>query len=490
MLSSYASSAFKILLLLAIGLALLKFSPLGTSDRSDKYAQDLFNHYLGAWFYPDTSQDKSVVLLLTDEVVDSRLKGGWPAPYDFHGDILNRLLLHDPASVFIDFFWMNQNKPGVAYLLRVLRKYQSRHIPVYMAVRSRDDFTRTWPELQGLVIPVAADIGFDPSDFVARQYLFNKQGLETAAFSMGKAVRPDLESVDPDSSMDIFWGARENLTNAVWMEAGRTQDTNWMDAVNEGFTGFTQRTPYSTTLFVRDLLNPVADTEAKAEQELRSFLQGKHVFYGANLSGVQDIVLAPTREILPGVYYHAMAFDNLLTWGPSFKAADPHVGPERTRLPMWLLDLAVLLPVVLLGVFHHERQRCLPDDVIPIVERRLSRLRRPLLDIIKSLLFYSTWHIGKWLFGFGALIAWVVFCSWVEFHYFNVSAASWLGYLGVISLGFATEKLELIDRSYHWLKINVYQEAVYEQGTIYTGGVCNDPATIDSERISSRTFDG
>ncbi|CAM4128728.1 CHASE2 domain-containing protein [Vreelandella rituensis] len=445
--------AAQTLVLLLVGLILLQISPFGISERADKYSQDLFNHYMGDWLYPDTHQHDSVVLLLTDEVIETELQGRWPAPYDFHGKVLNTLLLHDPDSIFIDLLWMDRDKPGLGYLLKVLEKYKQKSIPVYMAVKSRDSFLGIWPELKDLVIPVSAQIGFDPSDFVARQYLFSSGELETAAFSMAKALKPELGSIDPDGRMDIFWGTRENSFNISWMDIEHQENASFMNEVAEGFTDFKRRPPYNTTFFVRDLLNPIADTEAKAMQELHVTLQGKHIFYGANLLGVQDIVLSPTREILPGVYYHAMAFDNLLTWGTAYKSE------VSQSLPMWQLDLAVLLPVALIGIIahHNTRKNNQLDNA-----RQLSRRRHPWSVIIKNLSANSFSHVSKWLFSLLALLFWIGLCSWIEFRFFNVSAASWLGYLGVITLGFATEKLDLVERGSQWLSKNIYQEKQHD----------------------------
>lgn len=433
-------------LILAVGIALLKLSPLGISDRSDKYSQDLFNHYMGDLFYPDTHQQDSVVLLLTDEVVETKLQGRWPAPYDFHGRVLNTLLLHEPDSLFIDFLWMDREKPGIKYLIKVLKKYKKKNIPVYIAAKSHESFMAAWPELQGLVIPVSAHIGFDPSDFVARQYLFSSGELETAAFSMAKRLKPELENIDPDSRMDIFWGTRTNLFNSSWMDTENQKSSNLINEVAGGFSDFIRRPPYSTTFFVRDLLNPIADTEAKATQQLREILQEKHIFYGANLSGVQDILLSPTREILPGIYYHTMAFDNLLTWGADYKTGTPN------SLLMLLLDLTVLFPVAFIGLIFH-RKRDLSES-----DHRLSKKRYPWPAIVNNLCENGAKYIAKWIASLSILFSWIALCSWIEFHYFNISAASWMGYLGVISLGFATEKLELIERFNQWWKSNIYKK--------------------------------
>lgn len=422
------------LLLLALAFFVLNYSPLGSSEQADKYSQDLFNHYLADWLYPADHQQDSVVLLLTDEVIDEYQNGQWPARYDFHGRVLNRLLLHNPRAVFIDFYWMNLDKPGAGYLLRVLERYRDQGVAVYIAARSSAQFFQRWPELRSLVIPVSARLELDTADFICRAYRPELDGLPSAAFRIATDLTPEQFTPPPSRTMDIFWATRPNSLNESWMSMATT-DTSVSDRLLQGFAGINTRPPYTTTLFVRDLLNQVATTEALARQQADQLLQGKIVMYGASLSGVQDLVFTPNRDILPGVYLHAMALDNLLTWGSEYKSPIASSLPTIGLVPKWLLDLAVLFPVALLAALCHNG----------LIDWRRLPLLRALPDGHKVATFTLRAVVII------ALGLWLLFCAWLEFAWLNLSAATWLGYVEVISYGFVIEKLDLIDRLEHFI---------------------------------------
>lgn len=54
---------------------------------------------------------------------------------------------------------------------------------------------------------------------------------------------------------------------------------------------------------------------ADCDRSIVDCLSGRVVFYGADIAGADDRVETPISGRIPGVYVHAMAFDNLLTFG-------------------------------------------------------------------------------------------------------------------------------------------------------------------------------
>jgi hypothetical protein len=73
-------------------------------------------------------------------------------------------------------------------------------------------------------------------------------------------------------------------------------------------------------------------------------LAGKTVFYGGAFYLTSDRVTSPVYEELPGVYLHAMAYDNLVTFGPDYKRADRDF-PSLSRA------VDALLPVIVVAIF-------------------------------------------------------------------------------------------------------------------------------------------
>ncbi len=51
---------------------------------------------------------------------------------------------------------------------------------------------------------------------------------------------------------------------------------------------------------------------------LREVLENKIVLVGANLDGIPDVIESPVHGSIAGVFYHAMALDNLMTYGKNY----------------------------------------------------------------------------------------------------------------------------------------------------------------------------
>jgi hypothetical protein len=119
--------------------------------------------------------------------------------------------------------------------------------------------------------------------------------------------------------MQIFWGVNQNTKNSVWMDKGDSQDSA-LGMLVKGFSTMKYSQPYTTTVLVRDLLRPTNRTEQTAHADLKNHLFNKVVFYGADITGANDVIYTPTRQLRPGVYYHSMALDNLISFNGCYKS--------------------------------------------------------------------------------------------------------------------------------------------------------------------------
>jgi hypothetical protein len=225
--------------------------------------------------------------------------------------------------------------------------------------------------------------------------------------------------------MDVFWGTSSNKKNS-WMKA-EEHDADIAKVALYGFSGVKTPVPFNTTLYVRDLLKQVGGTREEVREQAAALMKGKIILYGANLSGVNDLIFTPTRDILPGVYLHAMALDNLLRWGPEYKSA---TGQGLLANDIWrgLWNLLIVLPVAMLLAFFYRR----PDSGTPIPDQGASRVLRSVCIILALACWFAAWGI-------------------VEFVYFNVSAGTVAGYLAFLTLGFFLNIIGMAD----WLMDHV-----------------------------------
>ncbi len=99
-----------------------------------------------------------------------------------------------------------------------------------------------------------------------------------------------------------------------------------------------QQCPPVRSLQVAQILDP-APTPEDPDLDPLGDLQGAVVIYAQNLTGVEDRFTPPAHWPLNGAYFHAMAIDNLLTYG----------GPEKLLQKNETLDLPNTLVLLLLG---------------------------------------------------------------------------------------------------------------------------------------------
>jgi hypothetical protein len=104
------------------------------------------------------------------------------------------------------------------------------------------------------------------------------------------------------------------------------------------------RCPYTRTISVGHLLGSTGDPD------VQDALAGRAVFYGAAFQLTGDRVLSPVFDELPGVYLHAMAYDNLVTFGHNYKRAHRELvalAGRRLVIPVsGLVDGLLLLATV------------------------------------------------------------------------------------------------------------------------------------------------
>jgi CHASE2 domain-containing protein len=110
------------------------------------------------------------------------------------------------------------------------------------------------------------------------------------------------------------------------------------------------------------------------DPDVERVIRGKAVFYGASFDASGDRVVSPTYHDLPGVYLHAMAYDNVVSLGGSYKRADR----AAWAWPSWrsaVADIGLLAALVMLWVAagYASWSRALEAPVTPEESRGLPK---------------------------------------------------------------------------------------------------------------------
>ena len=82
-----------------------------------------------------------------------------------------------------------------------------------------------------------------------------------------------------------------------------------------------QACPYTDYVEADGLILPDDD----ADEALNALIKDRAVVYGADITALPDEITSPVQGVLPGLYAHAMAVDNLLSYGDAYWRDPPAV---------------------------------------------------------------------------------------------------------------------------------------------------------------------
>jgi hypothetical protein len=375
--SRLLNGALHSLLLASVALFFLNFNIAGTATPSKRFSQDLVYAWFGdeAWLYPRATaagpnagngQPKVVVVMLDEHALE--LRGArWPVPMEFHAQLLSELEVLRPRGILVDFLLIDPAPhEGVCDLLSVAAHLRDQGIPLYLAVTSRDDLAHMDAadckdesgkalRVADVITVVSVERRADDSDFVSRTYPFEQRseadgpstGIASAAVQMycdafgpPKACIARLTANRPvNAGFELAWSPRGDPFNQRWSSYSCIPTTSPMNAVlNQPALPRESRCPPVATLFASVLLNPDEDPSLDNDK-LFALVKGSFLMVGGNIRGSGDLVTTPLHTLLPGVYYHAVALQNLVAFKGHPKVRKEYRTP---KLPYYCFDLLVL----------------------------------------------------------------------------------------------------------------------------------------------------
>lgn len=303
--------------------------------------------------------DTAVLLFREDNL--TALRVSYPVPYQVHADVLTALSLHRPHALFIDFAFIDKRKSDNPEVLKdALCALKEAGTRVFLAVPAGARFDRRTPPvylqlaLESRCVELA-DATINDSEGVSGVLTYgtgrkldallpqgvpcgDAQFLPSAAFAMAcPKLAAAVRELPP---LEIIWGKGVAQVNRKWMDCDRLGTWESIKRVaTKGPLALRLNCPYTPTVSVQQLLATANDPE------IGQVLSGKAVFYGADFQLTGDVVRSPVFTDLPGVYLHAMAYDNLAVFGGTrYKRAD------RSGWLAKLVDGALLAVAVFLLV--------------------------------------------------------------------------------------------------------------------------------------------
>ncbi|MGY6269216.1 CHASE2 domain-containing protein [Achromobacter denitrificans] len=306
--------------------------------------------------YDSAHRNDTTVVLIDDDSLDPQ-KGAWPVPYRAHARWLRNIgLIHKPRAIFLDItFGRERDDPTLPELVSAMCELRDAGIPVFLAALPGTDGTLRLRG--GLDNPAGeppcftlVDVGYTPSkvDRLVWSYpLWSGAGVRSAALAMAQDAA-GISIPRTGDAMALTWGVN-NLDLRRFTPDCRLARGGYVEML----PSYVRRLlgdadadlpvcPYTRALALSELRAPDAD-----RAHLADMLTGRYVMIGAALSGFNDTVLSPVHDVVPGVFMHAMALDNLLTYEERYKrAVEWEVWPPNV---LWLLGI----PVIMAAHFLH-----------------------------------------------------------------------------------------------------------------------------------------
>lgn len=392
-------------------------SPFDLATITDQASRDVFYR---AWSvaYPSENRPKIGVILVSD----SDLNGGsWPTPYAKHAIALDKLRQFKPRAIVIDVpFLEERNDETIVDLIEQLREYHSSGVTIFLAGASQkpDDPQTVRSDLlqlvnDGKMILVDIRVG-DISGRLPTYRLKASDGrlvpASVAVFqhecNAGRAI--GCAKTAERNNFEVWWGAPPFVGNCEGVDCGSISSNPVMRLASLGaqsilgnlanWIGLSEadpiEIPYHPTISWSQL------TLGTVSPQLTEAFTDAVVFYGAHISLVPDIHFNPVygkgeSRLIPGVFYHAMAYDNLVTLEGNV------IFPANSSSSSTLHTVVIILLLCLGGLF----------------------VRLIFADPVT--LFLA--NVAAWII-IGAFVA------WFEFSILHSGPGNWLG--AILAVGF------------------------------------------------------
>jgi hypothetical protein len=369
-------------LLVAFGLlVLLSFALLSLSDRINASGMVVTRFMargqapLTAHFYPAHARDQITVVLYDPAFLRST-GSAWPIRYGDHADWLLRLATTTdarPRAILLDVtFGQERADDSLPALQDALCALQIDYgIPVFLAALAsvedgrlhvRRGLSPTHPE-SGQPCFTLVDVGYtaDPLDRLVWTYPLTRY-LNGNGWQHGPPSGPEIPALQSaamriaSDAAGIDLGPETDPMALVW--GLHTPDLSdrpeLLGYCREGVTQWSRLIPgLVRNLFVTEQKRPIcpyhrtlsmAQVGALPEEALAPLVADRYLMVGAFVPGYNDLISSPIHGLIPGVYMHAMALDNLLTYQDRYKLSTDWSDINRTP-ELWKAGLAAVAAV-------------------------------------------------------------------------------------------------------------------------------------------------
>ena len=342
------SSAVAVMLLFfGLGIVAGMLDPFGLSRATNQHSSSVAARVLAPYYgrAESTAQDRIAVVLITDDTLQER-ETSWPPRYSYHEEVLRRILRQGPRAVYYDIYVdaardfdesLGEARDSFRAELEAARTQEHTPVPVFFGVprpgvplafgvsHQAHPLLAAWhgagPDYPLVIPAMQAGIGNEgrvshsmeaayPSVALAL-YRTVCQGTQRGCAQDAATLRatdkqqlavrwgstPPRHASSPDCST-VSRGPLLSSLQLAWSSLASGLRPNLPDSQRV-------RCPYTVTVLEHEL----------DDERIAALLHDRVVLVGTQIQAMEDLTQSPVHGALPGVYLHAMALDNLMTWG-------------------------------------------------------------------------------------------------------------------------------------------------------------------------------
>jgi len=351
----------------------------GLDSQFDKISRDYGGRLISEFNYPEGDSDVRVVLF-DENYVEAH--GGWPPRFKEYSWLLEKVFLSQPKSVTIDI--LIGNKPDIHLMegydgfLAIIEAYKSAGIPLLFGFDKEAAVADFYQDVSTTAISWSGHEEFYPYS--------NDDGLLTPAFTIYEGLLDNQLASNDD--IFVIWARNLSAKCKAESDTVPAEDYRWYNFSCH------QSQSYIPGVTVGDLLadkrlarkyqsrkscgssdetDPLKIAHCKnikLSQVAMEALNDKHIIIGADITGLDDHHATPVDGNTPGVYFHAMALDNLLKLGNDYyKPAEEYFG---------ITDIGTVIELVAIA---------LNLMLFVYAKSRITKLKKPHRIIKKSMKF-------------------------------------------------------------------------------------------------------
>ncbi|GBQ06362.1 CHASE2 domain-containing protein [Acetobacter cerevisiae] len=355
------------------------YDPIGL-ENATKSASSQFFSAITEPFYGYGQGDRTQSHVAVVEISDETLKAEqetWPVSYHREAYWLRHIIEAHPAAVLVDIYFDGERQGDSLHAFdSVLAEAKELGIPIFFV---RGMATELAHDLPPVLAPYQVYSGWETEKSNMYPLLVSApqdkgKKYPTPAFAMystlcegawKNACKAGEEFEEP---LFVRWGVYTDPLQKIAFdgESGECRDSHagglarLFRAVNTGAHALSgkweppedNRCFYALTLDAArlDALSPLT------KQPYTDMLRNRAVFFGGDLQAIHDVTTAPAIGQVPAVQLHAMAFDNLITYGAGYfheasRFGEFHIfghaieldNAEALELGIWMLLSLVLV---------------------------------------------------------------------------------------------------------------------------------------------------